>query len=136
MAPPPSSQHHAPASLANEKRKQPSTPASAGPPKRSRQSSASALQEISAGLADFNETFRHSMTGSKPGVQASPVRKGIAMQRLQELEDDLTDDQIVSLLDLFQKDVTEADTYNNIKREGVRRTWVQSRIDSLSNPFS
>ena len=58
------------------------------------------------------------------------------MQRLQELEDHLTDDQIVSLLDLFQKDVMEADTYNNIKREGVRRTWVQSRIDSLSSPFS
>jgi len=58
------------------------------------------------------------------------------MQHLQELEDDLTDDQIVSLLDLFQKDVCEADTYNNIKHEGVCHTWVQSRIDSLSNPFS
>ena len=50
------------------------------------------------------------------------------MTRVQELEADLDDEQLLSLIDLFQANVSAADTYMTLKQDGLRKAWVHSKI--------
>ncbi|KDR83289.1 hypothetical protein GALMADRAFT_263621 [Galerina marginata CBS 339.88] len=51
-----------------------------------------------------------------------------AMERLQRLETGLSDRCIVALIDLFQEDVSAADAYLALTREGVRKQWIADRV--------
>ncbi|KDR83281.1 hypothetical protein GALMADRAFT_152202 [Galerina marginata CBS 339.88] len=62
---------------------------------------------------------------------SSPARKTEAMERVQRLETALSDRCIVALIDLFQADVSAADAYLALTREGVRKVWVEDRIRHL-----
>jgi hypothetical protein len=62
------------------------------------------------------------------GIDSTPKRKKAAMTRVQELEDDLEDEQLLSIIDLFQANVSTADTYMTLKRESLRKAWVHSKI--------
>jgi hypothetical protein len=99
-------------------------------PIRQRLTGAGALQGISSGLLEFNGIFRDGLESmANPcGIDATPKRKKDAMTRVQELEDDLDDEQLLSIIDIFQADVSAADTYMTLKREGLRKAWVRSKI--------
>lgn len=99
-------------------------------PIRQRLTGAGALQGISSGLVEFNSIFRDGLESmaNPHGVDATPKRKKAAMIRLQELEDDLEDEQLLSIIDLFQADVSAADTYMTLKRESLWKAWVRSKI--------
>jgi len=62
------------------------------------------------------------------GIDATPKRKKAAMTRIQELDDDLNDEELLSIIDLFQTDVSAADTYMTLKRDGLRKAWVRSKL--------
>jgi len=52
------------------------------------------------------------------------------MERLQELEDDLNDDQLLTLIDLFRTDSSSVNAYLNLLDfEDLRKTWVQTIQD-------
>jgi hypothetical protein len=100
-----------------------------------RPSGAVALHGIHDRLDDFTEIFRYAMTDSHvPQLLATPARKSKAMQRAQTLESTLSDEHIVKLMDLFQKDVTMADAYLSIKRHGVRKAWVNQHLPHTPEP--
>ncbi|KAH9052227.1 hypothetical protein EDB87DRAFT_1692702 [Lactarius vividus] len=98
-------------------------------PIRQRLTSAGALHGISSGLVEFNSIFHDGLESmADPGFDATPKRKKAAMTHVQELEDDLEGEQLLSIIDLFQVDVSAADTYMTLKREGLRKAWVHSKI--------
>lgn len=84
-------------------------------------------------LDDFTDVFRDVMTGKKPGTESTPSRKTRAMQLVQTVETSLSDKRIVALFDLFQKDVTMADAYLAISRDGVRKAWVEAHINHVQD---
>ncbi|KAH9021496.1 hypothetical protein EDB85DRAFT_2152307 [Lactarius pseudohatsudake] len=98
-------------------------------PIRQRLTGAGALHGISSGLVEFNSIFRDGLESmANPGIDATPKRKKAAMTRVQELEDDLEDEQLLSIIDLFQVDVSAADTYMTLKREGLRKAWFPDTV--------
>jgi len=92
--------------------------------KRVRPSGAVVLHSMNEQLEDFTKVFREVFTSKKSGVLSTPQRKSKAMQRAQELETTLSNQCIVGLVDLFRADITMADTYLFLHREGVRKQWV------------
>jgi hypothetical protein len=43
---------------------------------------------------------------------------------------ELTNRQLVALVNLFRSDVGAADTYMELKREGLRKAWVMDQLES------
>ena len=61
----------------------------------------------------------------------SRMRFGLALERVQELEDDLDDDQLLTLIDLFGADSSSVDAYLNLLDfEDLRKAWVQTKLGS------
>jgi hypothetical protein len=97
--------------------------------KRGRMSGAVALNRLGDTLSDFTTSFRTSVQRrDQPPVDPTVERKNTAMERAQDLETDLSDDQLAALLELFQSDVSTADAYMVIKREPLRKAWVQRKL--------
>ena len=94
-------------------------------------SGAHALHGMKEGLVEFTEVFHDAMSGKKSGLEASPIRKSMAMKRAQELETDLSDGCIVGLIDLFQADVALADAYLSLSCEAIRKKWVRAWIKGI-----
>ena len=99
-------------------------------PIRQRLTGVGALHGISSSLVEFNGIFQDGLESmaNPRDVDTTPKRKRAAMTRVQELEADLDDEQLLSLIDLFQADVSAADTYMTLKRDGLRKAWVHSKI--------
>ncbi|CAK5267040.1 unnamed protein product [Mycena citricolor] len=74
---------------------------------------------------------RDIMAGGQPGGssqnQPSPQRRRGAIQRAQQLETDLDDDDMVILIEILG-DVNKADTYSVLTNPAVRIRWVQKQI--------
>jgi hypothetical protein len=87
---------------------------------------AAALAQVAETIADIGSSIGN--TSHKGGSESSPVRKRKVMDLAQELEDDLSDNDLSSLLELFETNVMAADAYMTIKRDGLRRTWVQRKL--------
>lgn len=64
----------------------------------------------------------------------SPERRAKAMHLFQEQESYLSDDCIVAFIDLFRMDTAAADAYIVLKRDGVRKAWVQKQLKGLGFP--
>lgn len=109
----------------NSKRKQPAQP-SDGSSSSKQPCVGEALNGMGSKLDDFTDMFQETMSGKKTGVDSTPSRKTRAMQRVQVIETTLSDKCIVALIDLFQNDVTVADAYLAITRDGVRKKWVEA----------
>ena len=94
------------------------------------------LQTISDNFADLTTTFQSHALASRERhalsqVQAPPTtRKTEAMRRIQ-LETDLSDDDILRFIDLFQTDVDSADAYLILERPGLRKRWIESKLRQL-----
>ena len=70
-------------------------------------------------LEEFTDVFQAVFTGKKSGLASTPQQKAKAMQQAQELEAMLSDQRMIRLIDLLCADITIADTYLSLKREGV-----------------
>jgi hypothetical protein len=113
-----------------------STPSASSGPKRARKEVTGpvALQGLTAELSTFGQTFLEGVTSTVPPpplLAPSPSRKTKAIQRAQELEDELDDDRLAALIRVFQADVNAADAYLVIKREGLRRAWIASTLGGI-----
>ena len=100
-----------------------------------------ALQAVGEQLNDFNDIMRSLVAteqGSSSGTAAvtlpsTPHRKQLAIRRAQKLEVHLADEELVSLLTVFEKDASAADAYLAIngQRDGLRKIWIERRLATM-----
>jgi len=104
-----------------------STPASstAGSSKSQHLTMSLALEELGRKVADSitNATSVLQDTIARHFTDPVPVRKQRAILQVQE-EKNLDDNEVVTMMELFQSDVAIADTYNSIKRDGIREIFL------------
>lgn len=95
-----------------------------------------ALNGIKESLDAFNDTLGSLVMHPERGrADTSPERRAKAMDVLQELEDYLDDDRMVAFIDLFRADTAAADAYLAIKRDSLRKKWVEKQlVDTLGFP--
>ena len=83
-------------------------------------------------MDDFTDAFRSATSGqASMAPESSPVRRRRAIRKAQELENDLDDADLVVLVNLFIADVSAADGYMELQREGLRKAWVAQRLGQL-----
>ena len=111
----------------------PSTSSKAGPSsKRHKEiTGPAALQGLRAELSTFGQSFIEVTTPPTPLLAPSPSQKTKAIQRAQELEDELDDDRLAALIRVFQADVNAADAYLVLKRDGLRKAWIASTLGGI-----
>ena len=69
-------------------------------------------------------------------ADTSPERRAKAMDLLQEQESYLDDDRMVAFIDLFREDTAAADAYLALKRDSLRKKWVEKQlINKLGFPL-
>ena len=113
------------------------TPSASASHKKARvriMSNAEALAGLRSQLAMFGKTFLEgtsSLAAPTSVIAPSPTHKTMAIQRAQELELDLDDEKLVSLICIFQADMNDADAYLILKREGVWKRWIKSTLSTL-----
>ena len=106
----------------------------AGPARKRQASGPTALMFLSDQLSDFTDAYRAGTaaeTGSR-NFGSSPERKTMAIERAQDLESDLDNIHLVALIGLFQTDVSAADAYLALKRDGLRKVWVAANIAGIT----
>lgn len=94
--------------------------------------SAHAMYNMASELSDFNSLYHSAIFRPDPSQQTAfpvtPMRKQSAFSRAQKLETYLDDDEMVTLLHIFQTDVSAADAYLAIERDSLRKAWVARAI--------
>jgi hypothetical protein len=78
-------------------------------------------------ISDISDAIR-STTGRPTGLEASPLRKRRAVRSAEEREGDLDEEDLITLVDIFTADVSAADTYMELRRDGLRKAWVANRL--------
>jgi len=63
------------------------------------------------------------------GLNPSPVRRTKAYQ-VAEAEEDLSDNELVKVMKVFQGSTEHADAYLAFNRKSARRLWLQSILDA------
>ena len=83
----------------------------------------------------FNDSFTQSMaanantTSRKYEMEAAAIKTwDNAIMLVQQQETDLTNEQIVVLIDLFQTSTPYSTTYLNIQREDLRKVWLTAQL--------
>ena len=96
------------------------------------------LNGIKESLDAFNNTLGQSLLMWLDCMRAdtSPECWVKVMELFQENEYYLTDDCIVAFIDLFWADVTATDAYIVLKRDSLRKAWVQQQMKELSFPVN
>jgi hypothetical protein len=96
-----------------------------------------ALNGIKESLDSFNSTIERSllMQPDRMRSDTSPERRAKAMDLFQEQESYLSDDCMVAFIDLFRVDSAAADAYIALKRDGLRKAWVQRQMKDLGFPL-
>ena len=98
-----------------------------------------ALNGIKESLDAFNNTLGRSLVMQQPDrgrADTSPERRAKAMDLLQEQESYLDDDRMVAFIDLFREDTAAADAYLALKRDSLRKKWVEKQlINKLGFPL-
>nr|VWP01569.1 Uncharacterized protein [Ganoderma boninense] len=99
---------------------------------------ASAMEGVESHLGDMNDLLRNFMVVEMGGAGSSswaipltPQHKQLAMQQAQKLETHLPVTKLISLLNLFEKDVGATDTYLVIKGGTLQKVWVDDKLDML-----
>jgi hypothetical protein len=109
------------------------------PPQSSKGKSSSKSQRLSmpSALEDFGGKMAHSLSSATTAFQETvaghfvepiPLRKQKAILRVQE-EEDLDVHEIVTLINLFESDVSKADSYLSIKRDAVRQVYLAQYLE-------
>ena len=92
-----------------------------------------ALQGLRAELSTFGQTYRDGISSAIPQlplIAPSPSRKTKAIQCAQELEKGLDNDRLAVLIQVFQADVSAADAYLVMDREGLWKAWITCTLES------
>lgn len=77
-------------------------------------------------LSSATTAFQETVAGHF--VEPIPLRKQKAILRVQE-EEDLDVHEIVTLINLFESDVSKADSYLSIKRNAVRQVYLAQYLE-------
>jgi hypothetical protein len=110
--------------------------------KRGRITGAIALANIGHNLSEFNSMFRIGLDRQEARHRKRAVMQEqreddpmeVAMERVQEVDSDLTPDELAGLIEVFQKERDSARAYLLIKNEGVRKAWIKRKLASISGP--
>ena len=97
------------------------------------------MYSIKESLDSLNATVAKSalMQSDRLRADTSPERRAKAVELIQVQDDYLSDDQMVAFLDLFRADTAAADIYLAIKRESLRKAWIQKQLSKdLGFPLS
>lgn len=93
---------------------------------------AHAIYNMVSELSDFNSLYHLAIFGPDPSQQTAfpvtPMRKQSAFSHAQKLETYLDDDEMVTLLHVFQTDVSAAYAYLAIERDSLRKAWIARAI--------
>ncbi|KAM5530466.1 hypothetical protein V8D89_015866 [Ganoderma adspersum] len=99
---------------------------------------AAALEDVEGQLSSLNGLLHTMLTAETTGiapvasiVPLTPQKKQLAIRRAQQLEQHLEDDKMILLLNLFEKDVGVADAYLVIEQDGLRKAWVDRKLDGF-----
>jgi hypothetical protein len=85
---------------------------------------------LSGHIDSFTDAFRVA-TGTAPtNMEVSPLHKCRVIQSAQEVEVELTNRQLIALVNPFHSDIGVADTYMELKHEGLRKAWVMDQLES------
>jgi hypothetical protein len=108
---------------------------SSGKKQRTVVTGAVALNGIKESLDSFNNTIERSllMQPDRMRSDTSPERRAKAMELFQEQEPELSDDCTVAFIDLFRMDTAAADAYIALKRDGLRKAWIQRQMKDLGH---
>jgi hypothetical protein len=79
----------------------------------------------------FTEAFCVATGTASTGVEVSPICKHRAIRSAQELEVDLSDTDLATLVDLFHTDVSAADTYIELKQDSLRKVWITNQLSGM-----
>ena len=86
-------------------------------------------------MNDFTKAFIASYSTSESSTApTTPQRKIQAANYAQEIEDELDDDELTSLLNVLQEEPHAADFYLSLKRDNLRKNWVKRKIAPLMAP--
>lgn len=91
-----------------------------------------ALLALGDQFSAFNDIYRNRSTSRPTALELSPNRKRNAIERAEELETELDDERLVQLINIFETDVSAADAYMVIKRDGLRKAWVKAKLAPLN----
>lgn len=85
---------------------------------------------LSDQLASFKDAFVDSFPSSQSShtLPATPHRKRDAIRRAQVMEKGLGVPRLVSLIKIFQNDVSAADTYLILEEDELRKEWVNETL--------
>ena len=102
------------------------------PAKKPCATGAQALHVIAEEFLDFNDSFWSATTGlsQHSNVEATPVWKHKAIVYAQDVEMDLSDNQLVSLIGIFESNVSAADSYLALKHNTLQKAWVSNKLSS------
>jgi hypothetical protein len=78
-------------------------------------------------ISDISDAIRDA-TGRPTGLQASPLQKRHAVRSAEEHEGDLDEEDLITLVDIFTADVSAADTYMELRQDGLQKAWVANRL--------
>jgi hypothetical protein len=79
-------------------------------------------------MDNFTKAFRVATVTASTGVEVSPICKHRAICSAQELEVNLSDTNLTTLVDLFHTDVSAADTYMELKQDSLRKVWITNQL--------
>jgi hypothetical protein len=97
--------------------------------KQGQMSGAVALDWLGDTLSDFTTSFHTSVQWcDQPPVNLTVEQNNAAMEHAQDLETNLSNDQLAALLELFQFNVSIADAYMVIKCELLWKAWMQRKL--------
>jgi hypothetical protein len=82
-------------------------------------------EKMVSSIASTSSTLQDIITAHI--MEPVPSCKQCAMLRVQE-EKDLDDYDAVAMIGLFQADVTIADVYNSITRDGIRKIFLEQHL--------
>ena len=114
-----------PASQASLKRKAPTPGPSAE--KQVWSTIAGTLGELCDGLSHFTDVIAAVGSGCTVGLDATPIRKNKAIQRMEKFEVDLDNSQKLDLMAL-SSDMAKVDAYLAIEGEGLCKEWVACHL--------
>jgi hypothetical protein len=85
-------------------------------------------------ISDISDAIRDA-TGPT-GLEASPLWKRRAIQSAEEHEGDLDEEDLIALVNIFTADVSAADTYMELRWDGLQKAWVANHLKVVKFKFA
>jgi hypothetical protein len=79
---------------------------------------------------DISDAIRNA-TGQPTGLEASLLWKCCAVRSAEEREGDLDEEDLITLVDIFTADVSAADTYMELRWDGLQKAWVANCLKAV-----